>query len=170
MDISLAARSGRRAMSGGMKSTSVRPRSTAQSRKPVPRFCMRCATLPAQLVTAQKSLMRTETPNPSRTPAITACITTKDLSQWPRRTGWKWSTTPNTVGQLPAPGVDLLDFIEQQGWQDLQMVEGVSLLDVLGTLSKGGSRTKKPSSTRKYICPKCGNSCRSDEGNQHNLR
>ena len=103
MDISLAARSGRRAMSGGMKSTSVRPRSTAQSRKPVPRFCMRCATLPAQLVTAQKSLMRTETPNPSRTPAITACITTKDLSQWPRRTGWKWSTTPNTVGQLPAP-------------------------------------------------------------------
>ena len=49
---------------------------------------------------------------------------------------------------------------EAQGWQDLQMVEGVSLLDVLGTLPKGGSRTKKPSSTRKYICPKCGNSCR----------
>ena len=45
--------------------------------------------------------------------------------------------------------------------EDLQMVEGVSLLDVLGTLPKGsGSRTKKPSSTRKYICPKCGNSCR----------
>ena len=40
------------------------------------------------------------------------------------------------------------------------MAEGVSLLDVLGTLPKGGSRTKKPSSTRKYICPKCGNSCR----------
>ena len=61
---------------------------------------------------------------------------------------------------ITSPGVDLLDFIEQQGWQDLQMVEGVSLLDVLGTLPKGGSRTKKPSSTRKYICPKCGNSCR----------
>lgn len=62
--------------------------------------------------------------------------------------------------------IDLLDFIEQQGWQDLQMVEGISLLDVLGTLPKGSSgagaetRTKKPSSTRKYICPKCGNSCR----------
>ena len=64
-----------------------------------------CATLLHEMchLTAQKSLMRTETPNPSRTPAITACITTKDLSQWPRRTGWKWSTTPNTVGQLPAP-------------------------------------------------------------------
>ena len=62
---------------------------------------------------------------------------------------------------ITSPGIDLLDFIEQQGWQDLQMVEGVSLLDVLGTLPKGsGSRTKKPSSTRKYICPKCGNSCR----------
>lgn len=61
---------------------------------------------------------------------------------------------------ITSPGVDLLDFIEQQGWQDLQMVEGVSLLDALGTLPKGGSRTKKPSSTRKYICPKCGNSCR----------
>ena len=61
---------------------------------------------------------------------------------------------------ITSPGIELLDFIEQQGWQDLQMVEGVSLLDVLGTLPKGGSRTKKPSSTRKYICPKCGNSCR----------
>lgn len=62
---------------------------------------------------------------------------------------------------ITSPGINLLDSIEQQGWQDLQMVEGVSLLDVLGTLPKGsGSRTKKPSSTRKYICPKCGNSCR----------
>ena len=65
---------------------------------------------------------------------------------------------------ITSPGVDRLDFIEQQGWQDLQMVEGVSLLDVLGTLPKGGkgtgTQTKKPSSTRKYICPKCGNSCR----------
>ena len=61
---------------------------------------------------------------------------------------------------ITSPGIDLLDFIEAQGWQDLQMVEGVSLLDVLGTLPKGGGGTKKPSSTRKYICPKCGNSCR----------
>ena len=64
---------------------------------------------------------------------------------------------------ITSPGLPLLDFIEAQGWQDLQMVEGVSLLDVLGTLPKGGAvkgTGKKPSSTRKYICPVCGNSCR----------
>ena len=159
-DILPAVRFGKRATNGGTKSTSVRPLSIAQSRKPAPRFYTKCATLPAQLVTAQKSSTRTATPNPSRTPAITACITTKDLSRWPRRTGWKWSTTPNMVGQLPAPELTCWISSKQQGWQDLQMVEGVSLLDVLGTLPKGGSRTKKPSSTRKYICPKCGNSCR----------
>lgn len=65
---------------------------------------------------------------------------------------------------ITSPNLELLDFIEQQGWQDLQMVEGVNLLDILGTLPKGAAgtsgRTKKPTSTRKYICPKCGNSCR----------
>ena len=68
---------------------------------------------------------------------------------------------------ITSPGLELLDFVEEQGWQDFQMVESLNLLDVLGTLPKGGNsgagaetRTKKPSSTRKYICPKCGNSCR----------
>ena len=65
---------------------------------------------------------------------------------------------------ITSPNLELLDFIEQQGWQDLQMVEGVNLLDILGTLPKGAAgtngKTKKPTSTRKYICPKCGNSCR----------
>ena len=65
---------------------------------------------------------------------------------------------------VTSPSLELLDFIEQQGWQDLQMVEGVNLLDILGTLPKGAAgtngKTKKPTSTRKYICPKCGNSCR----------
>ena len=64
---------------------------------------------------------------------------------------------------ITSPNLELLDFIEQQGWQDLQMVEGVNLLDILGTLPKGAAGTsgrKKPTSTRKYICPKCGNSCR----------
>lgn len=68
---------------------------------------------------------------------------------------------------ITSPGLELLDFIEEQGWQDFQMVESLNLLDVLGTLPKGGNsgagaetRTKKPSSTRKYICPKCSNSCR----------
>ena len=68
---------------------------------------------------------------------------------------------------ITSPGLELLDFVEEQGWQDFQMVESLNLLDVLGTLPKGGNsgagaetRTKKTSSTRKYICPKCGNSCR----------
>lgn len=67
---------------------------------------------------------------------------------------------------ITTPNLELLDFIELQGWQDLQMVEGINLFDILGTLPKGGNpagaegKAKKPSSTRKYICPKCGNSCR----------
>lgn len=59
----------------------------------------------------------------------------------------------------------LLDFIEEQGWQDLQMCEAVSLWDVIGTLPKGAgngtaTKTKKPSSTRKYVCPCCHQSVR----------
>lgn len=63
------------------------------------------------------------------------------------------------------PSLELLDFIESQGWQDFQMVESVSLFDIIGTLPKGGAttatgKTKRPSSTRKYICPCCKNSVR----------
>ena len=36
-------------------------------------------------------------------PIEETCATISDSKQWLRRTGWKWSTTPNTVGQLPAP-------------------------------------------------------------------
>lgn len=65
---------------------------------------------------------------------------------------------------LTSPNLELLDFIEFHGWQSLQMVEGISLLDIIGTLPKtgagNGTKAKKPSSTRKYICPQCGNSCR----------
>ena len=66
---------------------------------------------------------------------------------------------------ITSPGLPLLDFIEEQGWQDLQMCEAVSLWDVIGTLPKGTSngaaaKTRKPSSTRKYICPICHQSVR----------
>ena len=40
---------------------------------------------------------------------------------------------------ITSPNLELLDFIAAQGWQDLQMVEGVNLLDILGTLPKGGA-------------------------------
>lgn len=66
-----------------------------------------------------------------------------------------------------SPTLELLDFIELQGWQPLNMAESLGWAN-LGTGSgtgKGaglsiGTAVKKPSSTRKYICPKCGNSCR----------
>ena len=66
---------------------------------------------------------------------------------------------------ITSPGLPLLNFIEEQGWQDLQMCEAVSLWDVIGTLPKGAgngtaTKTKKPSSTRKYICPCCHQSVR----------
>jgi hypothetical protein len=66
---------------------------------------------------------------------------------------------------ITSPGLPLLDFIEEQGWQDLQMCEAVSLWDVIGTLPKGtgngtATKTKKPSSTRKYVCPCCHQSVR----------
>ena len=48
-------------------------------------------------------------------------------------------------------------FVNEMGWGDIDLSRN-------GTdfISGGGSsgRTPKPSSTRKYICPCCGNSCR----------
>lgn len=71
-----------------------------------------CATLLHEMChwlvplgTARKSLTKMASPNPSRTPATTACITTKNLRQWPRPTGWKWNIIPNMVGQSPVPAL-----------------------------------------------------------------
>jgi hypothetical protein len=71
---------------------------------------------------------------------------------------------------ITAPTEELLDFIIFQGWQDIQMTEGISWADMTGTgtgsispeAAEGGAPRppKRPTSTRKYICPKCGNSCR----------
>lgn len=71
---------------------------------------------------------------------------------------------------VTSPSLRLLDFVEAQGWAAIQMTEGISFWDMLGTgtgsktpgAAEGGAEKppKKPSSTRKYICPKCGNSCR----------
>ena len=38
---------------------------------------------------------------------------------------------------ITSPGLPLLDFIAEQGWEDLQMCEAVSLYEVLGALPKG---------------------------------
>lgn len=143
-DILPAVRFGKRATNGGTKSTSVRPLSIAQSRKPAPRFYTKCATLPAQLVTAQKSSTRTATPNPSRTPAITACITTKDLSRWPRRTGWKWSTTPNMVVQLPAPELTCWISSKRRGGRTYKWLRAFHFLTFSVRSPKAGAEPKSP--------------------------
>ena len=65
----------------------------------------------------------------------------------------------------------LLDFIETQGWQAIQMSEGLTWADMTGTGT--GSRTpgaaygtgikppKRPSSPRRWVCPDCGTIIRS---------
>ena len=68
---------------------------------------------------------------------------------------------------ITSPSLALLEFVEMQGWQDIEMNEGFAFRipggEKTGSKEKPGEGTKpprKPSSTRKYICPKCGNSCR----------
>lgn len=51
---------------------------------------------------------------------------------------------------ITSPSEELLDYVISQGWTDILMSHENSL----------GYSTKKPSSTRKYKCPCCGNSVR----------
>lgn len=71
---------------------------------------------------------------------------------------------------ITSPTEELLDFIIFMGWQDIQMVERVGLQDVAGTgtpkptTPKEGGESKPPkvkSSSRKWVCPKCGTIIRS---------
>ena len=68
---------------------------------------------------------------------------------------------------ITEPTEDTLDFIISYGFEDIQLVRGSQFGYTSGggeTSGNGGmvppKRTKKPSSTRKYICPCCGNSFR----------
>lgn len=64
------------------------------------------------------------------------------------------------------PTEDTLDFIIAYGFEDIQLVRGsqFSFTGIGGSKTGNGGmvppKTKKPSSTRKYICPCCGNSFR----------
>lgn len=72
---------------------------------------------------------------------------------------------------ITSPSEELLDFIIFMGWQDIQMTEGLTWADMCGTgtASKGpgSSQTGAPkppkakSSTRRWVCPKCGTIIRS---------
>ena len=72
---------------------------------------------------------------------------------------------------ITSPSEELLDFIIFQGWQDIQMTEGLTWADMCGTgtASKGPGNNqtgasrppKAKSSTRRWVCPKCGTIIRS---------
>lgn len=58
---------------------------------------------------------------------------------------------------LTTPSPELIEFIKEQGWSDIDLSRNSE--DLL-SFGGGSGRTTKPSSTRKYICPCCHNSVR----------
>ena len=66
---------------------------------------------------------------------------------------------------LTEPSEELIEYIISQGWTDILInrQESIRIGGVSGGCSgdsSGNKPPKKPSSTRKYICPCCGNSVR----------
>lgn len=61
------------------------------------------------------------------------------------------------------PGDNLVEYALSNGWNEIRIGRNTLTLS-LGAPLAGGQPTqpegKRPSSTRKYICPQCGNSCR----------
>lgn len=73
----------------------------------------------------------------------------------------------NRIGwSITSPSDSLIEYICEQGWDDIMInrSESVRLPISGGSSGSGGAgtppTTRKPSSTRKYICPSCGMSCR----------
>ena len=56
---------------------------------------------------------------------------------------------------ITTPSEQLIDYIIKQDWTDIYMTRNTGR-----TSSTNTGKIKKPSSTRKYICPCCGNSVR----------
>lgn len=68
---------------------------------------------------------------------------------------------------ITEPSEELIDYIIGQGWEDIKMRRGYGWTPPPSTGGKAGDGTNdtdrpgpKKSSTRKLICPKCGNSVR----------
>lgn len=75
------------------------------------------------------------------------------LISYDRQIGWS----------ITEPTEALIELIIEQGWTDIHMNRNEGLMIRGGGTPSGGAdgtSTKRPSSTRKYICPCCGNSVR----------
>ena len=76
----------------------------------------------------------------------------------------KISYDPRIGWSITEPTEALIDFIISQGWEDIHMgrTDGYIRTGPGGTAQPGGGITggRRPSSTRKLICPKCGQSVR----------
>jgi sprT-like family len=77
------------------------------------------------------------------------------------------SYDPRLGWSITQPTDKLCEFILEQGWSDIEMgrAEYISWASAPGATNKGpapdpGTTGKRPSSTRKYICPCCGMSVR----------
>lgn len=74
------------------------------------------------------------------------------------------SYDPRIGWSITEPTDKLLEFILEQGWGEIMMNRNEGLMIRGGGTPSGGAGngrvTPKPSSTRKYICPCCGNSVR----------
>ena len=63
---------------------------------------------------------------------------------------------------ITSPTDELLEYILEKGWSEIQMGEGMDWVQIFGGLGKGVP-TKTPkgkSNSRKYQCPHCKNSVR----------
>lgn len=77
--------------------------------------------------------------------------------EYDKRIGWS----------ITSPSDELIDYIILQGWEDIEMNRGDGINYRTGGSHGGadgkptdGTKIRKPSSTRKYICPCCGMSVR----------
>lgn len=66
---------------------------------------------------------------------------------------------------ITTPSEELIDYIISKGWEEIKMNRGLGWVPPPSGGAKAGGSTgstppKKPSSTRKYRCPCCGNSVR----------
>lgn len=131
---------------------------TAPSRRPLPPCCTRWCTSTAWRLG-------------SRTPATNGVYHNQRFKEQAEAHGLTVDHHEKYGWTITSPSEELLDFIIFQGWQDIQMGERLAWSDMAGTgagsKAPGSSQTGAPkppkakSSTRRWVCPKCGTIIRS---------